>query len=696
MYQIPAGATGVGDPNLPNPNTFQKIARSYQQNGMGDTFINEALDLGARSKMSVNDFYDEVRHYAPDVTFDQFKGNLEGAGYQLGQGPGDGILMKIDQGITDLDTGPTSQQRGEKLFDGISQARQRAQQDLAFGGGTDSLGQPQIVGDLDTPPQQGPAGDPLSESALQQTNQISSPLPPTTNITRENLSSVIGNFLQSGGGYDNEEAMAVYNFAKEAGLSAEDIAEASGGSVDTVRAWEQSSGVKPLPSRADQSKGGAFTLPDDPNEAIRTLMARNATGQGNGMEDAMSIYKLAIDNAMSAEDLEKISGVDKADIQAWLDDHRLSLQGTQSASGSATADLDNSPVPQAEAAQATAGQATASGATAGQATAVTGEVTPDQTAIHQLMQMMQNPIANKFLKLQEDIAIERAGRRGMINSSIAGADARAAAIEAGAPLAINDANTYRAQAIANQDAGNEANQLNARLDTDVSQSNAALETQVSQSNADSQTRVSQSNAAAQTDVNRSNAQLAQSDRESQRSATTSRENALLSAETQRLINLADNETRTNLQQMSDATSMAIEQFRAQANIDANSDSNRTQAFSNLINAIGAIEGNPEMNAVQKSEAIRRTVNYYNSFLGYIDSIGLEGGTTQAPGGGDGTLDTAPSGNDATTWGGFIEGHPDLRAAFEAQDWTNDATEWGEWWAAHSQQDPRTRDIGNLR
>jgi hypothetical protein len=85
--------------------------------------------------------------------------------------------------------------------------------------------------------------------------------------------------------------------------------------------------------------------------------------------------------------------------------------------------------------------------------AYVGYVQPDQTAGYQITNLLDSN--NPYMQNARRQAFEFSNKRGVANSSIAAGNSQRAAIEAGAPLAMQDANTYANQQRQNIDALNQ-------------------------------------------------------------------------------------------------------------------------------------------------------------------------------------------------------------------------------------------------
>lgn len=123
-----------------------------------------------------------------------------------------------------------------------------------------------------------------------------------------------------------------------------------------------------------------------------------------------------------------------------------------------------------------------------------------------------------LMQLAEQQGYQRAGSRGLLNSSIAAGMAQAETAKAAVPLAQqNAAQQYGAEqfnveaanraAEFNAQAQNQADQLKAQLDTAVAQGNAQAENDARRQLAELETRVNQQNAQMKTDVDLNNAKM---------------------------------------------------------------------------------------------------------------------------------------------------------------------------------------------
>jgi hypothetical protein len=121
-----------------------------------------------------------------------------------------------------------------------------------------------------------------------------------------------------------------------------------------------------------------------------------------------------------------------------------------------------------------------------------------------------------LMKLAAQQGLQRAGRRGLLNSSIAAGAAQAETAKAAVPLAQQNAAQLFSSEMANTEAQNraaefnaqaqnQAAQLKAQIDTAVAQGNAQAENAAKQQLAELQTRTDQFNAQLQTDVSLANA-----------------------------------------------------------------------------------------------------------------------------------------------------------------------------------------------
>lgn len=85
--------------------------------------------------------------------------------------------------------------------------------------------------------------------------------------------------------------------------------------------------------------------------------------------------------------------------------------------------------------------------------AYVGYVQPNQTAAGQITGLLDDP-NSAYMKNARTQGMELANKRGLLNSSIAAGNSQRAAIEAAAPIAMQDANTYSQQMRQNIDALN--------------------------------------------------------------------------------------------------------------------------------------------------------------------------------------------------------------------------------------------------
>lgn len=302
---------------------------------------------------------------------------------------------------------------------------------------------------------------------------------------------------------------------------------------------------------------------NDPMIAMRQIVDRPDFWKEGGtvdMADAMSLYGYAMGGKMDADQVAMATGIPKDKITAWLQRNNLQLGGPRAPY---VPSLSNPP----------------------QVNPVTQQTQPNETAAYQLVELLRENGA--YIQQSRKDAMRVAAGRNLINADFAAEHGQAAAIRAGAPIAINDANTFSRQAINNQDASNQARITSAQLQTSLEQTNA---------------------------------QLAQSDRENVRNVEQNERESVRSNETSRLNQLAQNETSMNLQLLSDSSRERMEQFRVSADINIADRNARSSAFSSMVSSIASIEGNPELNVAQKNEAINRTVGYYEEFLNYQDSL----------------------------------------------------------------------------
>jgi len=123
-----------------------------------------------------------------------------------------------------------------------------------------------------------------------------------------------------------------------------------------------------------------------------------------------------------------------------------------------------------------------------------------------------------LMQLAEQQGLQRAGRRGLLNSSISAGMAQAETAKAAVPLAQQNAaqqfgseqfnvEAQNRAAEFNAQAQNQADQLKAQIDTAVAQGNAQAENAARQQLADLETRITQQNAQMKTDVAMNNAKM---------------------------------------------------------------------------------------------------------------------------------------------------------------------------------------------
>lgn len=398
-------------------------------------------------------------------------------------------------------------------------------------------------------------------------------------------------FLKTAGGNTPDQ---IFNAAKSLNLGASDVDSIMGYEAGTSSKWLDGSGnllgaPKPVASLDSpptiqpamaagtrqnhitgfDSKGlpnmGVYAAPsasaqlNSAQAQLRDFVSNNLSGATGNITDAdaTKLYSMAMSGQLSKQQVSDAVGVPMEIIDTWLAKSGLpwpEQKEKEEPAQTSMFSLDSSPVVQA----------------------ITKEVQPNQTAAHQLVELLSS--SSPYIRQIEKDANRDANALNLRNSSYAVGNSRAAAIRAGLPIALNDANTYAQQAIENQRAQNSAASENAQI------------------------LLSRMNTMEQ---------LAQSERESIRSNETSRLNQL-----------AENEVRISLAQMSDQTQVLLERMRNENNINMNDMNARTQAFNNMIVSVGNIEGNPEMSAQQKSEAIARTVGYYDAYLSYLDKLGV--------------------------------------------------------------------------
>ena len=92
-------------------------------------------------------------------------------------------------------------------------------------------------------------------------------------------------------------------------------------------------------------------------------------------------------------------------------------------------------------------------------TPINQEIDPTQTTAGLLTSLLDSE--NPYIKRARGRAMLNANSRGLLNSSIAGASAEAAAIDAAMPIAQQDAQIYQNQQLANQSYQNDAGKFNA-------------------------------------------------------------------------------------------------------------------------------------------------------------------------------------------------------------------------------------------
>lgn len=163
------------------------------------------------------------------------------------------------------------------------------------------------------------------------------------------------------------------------------------------------------------------------------------------------------------------------------------------------------PTQQAQAGSASSSNAQGYLSQAKDATAATQDVDKSTLASNQLNDITAQD--SPLMQRARQEGILSAAKRGLQNSSIAAGAAEGAIVDRATPLAQQNASILNTQALANQEAKNEADKLNAQLGTSVSQQNAALQTDVSKQNANNQTDVSKFNTGIAEDASKFNADV---------------------------------------------------------------------------------------------------------------------------------------------------------------------------------------------
>jgi len=264
--------------------------------------------------------------------------------------------------------------------------------------------------------------------------------------------------------------------------------------------------------------------------------------------------------------------------------------------------------PDAQASTATAGTATGTLAQAKEATAKTQQVDQSSLASNQLNDITKQDSPLMQRARQEGMLL--AAKRGLQNSSIAAGAAEGAMVDRATPLAQQNSATLNTQALANQEAENEANNLNAQLGTSTSQQNAALQTDVSKTNAGLATDTSKFNAGSQTDVSKFNAET---------SARANEQNAAAdNAMRQKVVeeNAAMNRQFASGEQTMD---LAALQGKYQQLISGNAAA--AQLFDSYFQSISATMANKDIDPARVAQTVQQQQQMLNAGLSLIQSMG---------------------------------------------------------------------------
>jgi hypothetical protein len=265
------------------------------------------------------------------------------------------------------------------------------------------------------------------------------------------------------------------------------------------------------------------------------------------------------------------------------------------------------------------------------------EVTPEMTVAGQLQEITSGD--SPLMALARQQGLLSAGRRGLMNSSIAAGAAQAAVTERALPIAQQDAATHLRAAEANQQALNRAKEfgasaknvaeltnaveankldaLNAQLGTDVSKFNAAQRNEAELLAAQMQTAVNQGNADAYNKAQQQFAELqtrADMEATAQSFAASQQSVAATNAINQQVLQSV---TDLNKQYLAGTQAMDLAQIQGKyGNLIAQNET-AAKLYDAYFSGVSAIMSDPKISPDRVAQHVQAQLKQLNGALKYI-------------------------------------------------------------------------------
>lgn len=269
--------------------------------------------------------------------------------------------------------------------------------------------------------------------------------------------------------------------------------------------------------------------------------------------------------------------------------------------------VDVKPTQQVQADTASSSNAQGYLSQAKDATAKTQQVDQTSLASSQLNDITKQDSPLMQRARQEGMLL--AAKRGLQNSSIAAGAAEGAMVDRAAPLAQQNASILNTQALANQSAENEANQLNAQLGTSVSQQNAALQTDVSKQNANNTTDVSKFNAGLKEDASKFNADVAAKAASQDAASANSMREKVMQANSD-----------LNKQFLSGEQTMDLAQIQGKYQQLISSNAAAAQLFDSYFNSISQTMANKDIDPSRVAQTVAQQQSMLQAGLSLIQNM----------------------------------------------------------------------------
>ena len=331
---------------------------------------------------------------------------------------------------------------------------------------------------------------------------------------------------------------------------------------------------------------------------------------------------------------------------ATLEELRVTAPEIAAATPAPGVDATQAGVTEAEAAVpvvsgvAGAQQATATGAGAEGYDPSQLAVTPEMTVAGQLQQITSGD--SPLMALARKQGLLSAGRRGLMNSSIAAQAAQAATVERALPIAQQDAATHLRAAEANQQALNRAKEfgasakniaelqnavesnkldaLNAQLGTDVSKFNADQRNEAENLAAQMQTAVNQGNADAYNKAQQQFAELqTRADMEvaAQTFAASQQSAAATNTINQQVLQA---NAQLNAQYLAGTQALDIAQIQGQYQNLISRNESAARIYDSYFSGISSIMANPDISPERAAQHVQAQLRQLNGALTYIQEM----------------------------------------------------------------------------